>query len=252
MLERDLVRFAHAAEQAGPSPLGAGALAGSTLPLAAPPGPQAANSLDAVADRDFALDYLYACAVLLGHLSRIGEEIVLWCTAEFGLVDAARGRGDRVVDDAPEAQSRRRRARARARPAPPSGGSPGSSPSSRASRSRTTATSRRTSRPSSPRDGTSAAPWPRSRSSSTGWRSTTSGPPRPPRTRPCWRRTPPRSWCATAFLSATPTSRSPRPCGRGGSEPPHDAEDSVAARGAPGPGGVATALAAARARFDKT
>jgi argininosuccinate lyase len=86
MLERDLVRFAHAAEQAGPSPLGAGALAGSTLPLAAPPGPQAANSLDAVADRDFALDYLYACALLLGHLSRIGEELVLWCSSEFGLV----------------------------------------------------------------------------------------------------------------------------------------------------------------------
>jgi argininosuccinate lyase len=95
MLERDLARFAHAAEQAGPSPLGAGALAGSTLPLAAPPGLQAANSLDAVADRDFALDYLYACALLLGHLSRIGEEIVLWCTSEFGLVrlpeDAATG-----------------------------------------------------------------------------------------------------------------------------------------------------------------
>jgi argininosuccinate lyase len=95
MLERDLTRFAHAAEQAGPSPLGAGALAGSTLPLPAPPGPQARNSLDAVADRDFALDYLYACAVLLGHLSRIGEELVLWCTSEFGFVrlpeDAATG-----------------------------------------------------------------------------------------------------------------------------------------------------------------
>jgi argininosuccinate lyase len=95
MLERDLARFAHAAEQAGPSPLGAGALAGSTLPLPAPPGPQARNSLDAVADRDFALDYLYAAAVLLGHLSRIGEEIVLWCTAEFGFArlpeDAATG-----------------------------------------------------------------------------------------------------------------------------------------------------------------
>jgi argininosuccinate lyase len=86
MLERDLARFAHAAEQALPSPLGAGALAGSTLPLPDPPGPQARNSVDAVADRDFALDYLYACAVLLGHLSRIGEEIVLWCTAEFGFV----------------------------------------------------------------------------------------------------------------------------------------------------------------------
>ena len=42
------------------------------------------NSLDAVADRDFALDYLYAVAVSLGHLSRIGEELCLWTTAEFG------------------------------------------------------------------------------------------------------------------------------------------------------------------------
>jgi argininosuccinate lyase len=91
MLERDLVRFAHAAEQARPSPLGAGALAGSTLPVPGPPGPQARNSVDAVADRDFALDYLYACAVLLGHLSRIGEEIVLWCTAEFGFVHLSEG-----------------------------------------------------------------------------------------------------------------------------------------------------------------
>ena len=44
------------------------------------------NSLDAVADRDFALDYLYACAVLFVHLSRIGEELVLWSTSEFGFV----------------------------------------------------------------------------------------------------------------------------------------------------------------------
>ena len=42
------------------------------------------NSLDAVADRDFALDYLYAVAVLFGHLSRIGEELCLWSSAEFG------------------------------------------------------------------------------------------------------------------------------------------------------------------------
>jgi argininosuccinate lyase len=81
MLERDLARFAFAAAQAGPSPLGAGALAGSTLPL--PPGGMR-NSLDAVADRDFALDYLYAVAVCFGHLSRIGEELVLWTSAEFG------------------------------------------------------------------------------------------------------------------------------------------------------------------------
>jgi argininosuccinate lyase len=44
------------------------------------------NSLDAVADRDFALDYLYAAAVLFVHLSRIGEEIVVWASTEFGFV----------------------------------------------------------------------------------------------------------------------------------------------------------------------
>jgi argininosuccinate lyase len=83
MLERDRERFAFAAAQAAPSPLGAGALAGSTLALAQPPNAMR-NSLDAVADRDFALDYLYACAVLFSHLSRIGEEICLWATSEFG------------------------------------------------------------------------------------------------------------------------------------------------------------------------
>jgi argininosuccinate lyase len=83
MLERDRSRFAAAAAQAAPSPLGAGALAGSTLPLPPPPNPTR-NSLDAVADRDFALDYLYAAAVLSTHLSRIGEELVLWTTSEFG------------------------------------------------------------------------------------------------------------------------------------------------------------------------
>jgi argininosuccinate lyase len=83
MLERDRARFGFAAAQAKPSPLGAGALAGSTLPLPAPPDPMR-NSLDAVADRDFVLDYLYAAAVLFTHLSRIGEELVLWAGKEFG------------------------------------------------------------------------------------------------------------------------------------------------------------------------
>ncbi len=83
MLERDRSRFAFAAKQAAPSPLGAGALAGSTLPLPPPPN-QLRNSLDAVADRDFVLDYLYAAALLFTHLSRIGEELVLWTTREFG------------------------------------------------------------------------------------------------------------------------------------------------------------------------
>jgi argininosuccinate lyase len=83
MLERDLRRFEAAAEAASESPLGAGALAGSTLDLPAPER-QLRNSLDAVADRDFALDYLYAATTCFVHLSRIGEELVLWTTAEFG------------------------------------------------------------------------------------------------------------------------------------------------------------------------
>ena len=95
MLERDLRRFAFARDAAEPSPLGAGSLAGSTLELPPPDGPQLRNSLDAVADRDFALDYLYAAATLFVHLSRVGEELVLWSSSEFGFVrlpdDAATG-----------------------------------------------------------------------------------------------------------------------------------------------------------------
>jgi argininosuccinate lyase len=94
MLERDRKRFRHARTAAEPSPLGAGALAGSTLALPPPPRPMR-NSVDAVADRDFALDYLYAAALLFVHLSRIGEELVLWTTSEFGFArlpeDAATG-----------------------------------------------------------------------------------------------------------------------------------------------------------------
>ena len=88
MLDRDRARFRFAKEQVRPVPLGAGALAGSTLGLPAPEG-QMRNSLDAVADRDFALDYLYACAALFVHLSRIGEELVLWASSEFGFVRLA-------------------------------------------------------------------------------------------------------------------------------------------------------------------
>ena len=83
MLERDRARFVFAAAQAAPSPLGAGALAGSTLALPSPPNAMR-NTIDAVADRDFALDYLYATATLFVHVSRIGEELVLWTTSEFG------------------------------------------------------------------------------------------------------------------------------------------------------------------------
>ena len=85
MLERDRLRFAAAAEASAASPLGAGAVAGSTLGIDPPEG-QMRNSIDAVSDRDFALDYLYGCAMLFGHLSRMGEEVVLWSTSEFGFV----------------------------------------------------------------------------------------------------------------------------------------------------------------------
>ena len=83
MLERDVARFAFASGQAEPSPLGAGAVAGSTLPLPAP-AKAMRNGVDAVADRDYALNYLYAYAALFVHLSRIAEELVLWVTSEFG------------------------------------------------------------------------------------------------------------------------------------------------------------------------
>jgi argininosuccinate lyase len=83
MLERDLARFEFADTQAAPSPLGAGAVAGSTLALPQPADAMR-NTVDAVADRDYVLNYLYACAALFVHLSRISEELVLWVTAEFG------------------------------------------------------------------------------------------------------------------------------------------------------------------------
>ena len=81
-----------------------------------------ANSLDAVADRDFALDYLYAGAVLFVHLSRIGEELVLWSSSEFGFARLPEAAATGLVDDAAEAEPRRRRARARARRARRSAG----------------------------------------------------------------------------------------------------------------------------------
>ena len=93
-LARDVDRLAEARRRADVSPLGAGALAGSSLPLdvghtAAAAGFSAVfdNSLDAVADRDFVADALYALAVLGVHLSRVGEELVLWSSSEFGFVE---------------------------------------------------------------------------------------------------------------------------------------------------------------------
>ena len=93
LLAGNLDRLLDARRRTDVSVLGAGALAGSSLPL----DPQLSadylgfsavfdNSLDAVADRDFVADTLYALTMLGVHLSRIGEELILWATDEFGFV----------------------------------------------------------------------------------------------------------------------------------------------------------------------
>ncbi|MBK5228056.1 MAG: argininosuccinate lyase [Actinobacteria bacterium] len=90
-LLRDLGRIESAGQAADVSPLGAGALAGTTLPLDAKVaaehlgfGAVFDNAMDAVSDRDFACDLLYATALLGVHLSRLAEEIVLWASPVFG------------------------------------------------------------------------------------------------------------------------------------------------------------------------
>jgi argininosuccinate lyase len=94
MLRRDGERFAQLAARLGACPLGAGALAGSTLPLdrertarALGFREPARNSMDAVASRDLALEFLSCAAIAMVHLSRLAEELVLWSTAEFGFVE---------------------------------------------------------------------------------------------------------------------------------------------------------------------
>jgi argininosuccinate lyase len=94
MLERDRVRFDFAARSTAALPLGAGALAGVNFDtdrasVAAELGFErvAPNSIDAVSNRDFVLDYLAAAATCATHLSRLGAELVLWSSQEFGFVE---------------------------------------------------------------------------------------------------------------------------------------------------------------------
>src|SRR5712692_5208786 len=95
-LRRDRARVAEARERTAVSPLGAGALAGSPYPVdptavARELGLERAfrNSIDAVSDRDFVADFVYAAALAAVHASRLAEEIVLWTSAEFGFVELA-------------------------------------------------------------------------------------------------------------------------------------------------------------------
>ena len=95
-LSRDVDRLIATVERMDVSPLGAGALAGSSLPLdpdfvAEALGFHARfeNSLDAVSDRDFVAEALFDIALLGVHLSRMGEEVALWSTEEFGFCTLA-------------------------------------------------------------------------------------------------------------------------------------------------------------------
>lgn len=94
MFSRDHKRVADARAAANKCPLGAAALAGTTYPLdramtASELGfdEPVANSMDAVSDRDYLLDLIYACSVCQIHLSRLCEELVWWSSAEFGFVE---------------------------------------------------------------------------------------------------------------------------------------------------------------------
>lgn len=93
MLWRDWERFGDCARRANVSPLGAGALAGAGFPLdramvAEELGMRgvAANSMDAVSDRDAAAEFIFIAALTQTHLSRLAEELILWSSAEFGFI----------------------------------------------------------------------------------------------------------------------------------------------------------------------
>lgn len=90
MVIRDISRFSDSMERAGEMPLGAAALAGTTFPIDRRfvseelgfNGPSV-NSMDAVSDRDFALDFIYNCSMVMTHLSRLSEELIIWSSSEF-------------------------------------------------------------------------------------------------------------------------------------------------------------------------
>ena len=93
MFARDRSRFADARKRMNLSPLGAAALAGTSFPIDRHATAEAlgfdgpmANSLDAVADRDFALEFLAASSICAMHMSRLAEELVIWSSAQFRFV----------------------------------------------------------------------------------------------------------------------------------------------------------------------
>jgi argininosuccinate lyase len=94
MLRRDVTRLEDCLKRMDECPLGAGALATSTYPVDRFRTAEllgfrkpTENSIDSVSDRDFAIEFLSACSILMMHLSRFSEEIILWCSWEFKYVD---------------------------------------------------------------------------------------------------------------------------------------------------------------------
>jgi argininosuccinate lyase len=94
MLERDRERFAAAAARADVLPLGSGALAGTGFPIDRHAlardlgfGAVSPNSIDAVSDRDYVIEFLAAAAITGMHLSRLAADLTLWATAEFGFIE---------------------------------------------------------------------------------------------------------------------------------------------------------------------
>ncbi|MFD1485474.1 argininosuccinate lyase [Lacticaseibacillus baoqingensis] len=94
MFQRDYERFTFTQKHTDMLPLGAAALAGTTFPIDREFVAEQLdfdavyhNSLDAVSDRDFALEFLSNAAILMQHLSRLAEELILWCTYEFNYIE---------------------------------------------------------------------------------------------------------------------------------------------------------------------
>ena len=94
MLDRDLHRFEDCTGRVNVLPLGSGALAGTTLPIDRKYVARllnfpsvSENSMDAVSDRDFIIEFLSASSLLMTHLSRLAEELVLWNSGEFGFIE---------------------------------------------------------------------------------------------------------------------------------------------------------------------
>jgi argininosuccinate lyase len=94
MLERDLTRLGAAHDAADELPLGSAALAGTTFPIQREVTARelgfsriSANSMDAVSDRDFAVELAGACALIMAHLSRYAEDLVLWASDEVKLIE---------------------------------------------------------------------------------------------------------------------------------------------------------------------